>query len=125
MAGKGDEAMRMWNWNRLILEHIISWFGTLFTAIADEAILNVFQFEDRLRKHILKHSAVCFAVVGILMMVSNVFHPVVSHADAIAPLTLVEIVVTGDAITEPMATQVGVKQIEKGKNIDIPDVLGG
>ena len=38
-------------------------------------------------------------------------------------LTLDEIVVTGDAVAEPMGMEVGVKKIEKGKNISIPDVI--
>jgi outer membrane receptor protein involved in Fe transport len=38
-------------------------------------------------------------------------------------LTMEEIVVTDEAITEPTATVVGVKTIEKGKNTNIPDVL--
>ena len=38
-------------------------------------------------------------------------------------LTLDEIVVTGDAVTEPMGIQVGAKKIKKGKNITIPDVI--
>jgi outer membrane receptor protein involved in Fe transport len=117
--------MRGWKWSRWILEHAVIWFGALFWAKSNETSCDVFRFGGRTRKHILKHVTGRFAVVGILMMVSNVFHPTVSHADAMAPLTLEEIVVTGDAITEPMATQVGVKQIEKGKNIDIPDVLKG
>ena len=38
-------------------------------------------------------------------------------------LTMEEIVVTDEAITEPTVTVVGVKTIEKGKNTNIPDVL--
>jgi outer membrane receptor protein involved in Fe transport len=38
-------------------------------------------------------------------------------------LTMEEIVVTDQAITEPTITVVGVKTIEKGKNTNIPDVL--
>lgn len=38
-------------------------------------------------------------------------------------LTLDEIVVIGDAVTEPSGTEVGAKKIEKGKNITIPDVI--
>jgi iron complex outermembrane receptor protein len=38
-------------------------------------------------------------------------------------LTLDEIIVTEDAASEPMGTEVGAKKIEKGKNINIPDVL--
>lgn len=38
-------------------------------------------------------------------------------------LTLEEILVTGHAGNEAMSTEVGIKRIEKGKNITIPDVI--
>ena len=38
-------------------------------------------------------------------------------------ITLEEIVVTADKGTNPMGTKVGIKKIEKGKNMNIPDVL--
>jgi outer membrane cobalamin receptor len=38
-------------------------------------------------------------------------------------LTMEEIIVTDEAITEPTVTIVGVKTVEKGKNTNIPDVL--
>jgi outer membrane receptor protein involved in Fe transport len=43
--------------------------------------------------------------------------------EAMKHLSMEEIVVTDEPITEPAATVVGVKAIEKGKNINIPDVL--
>lgn len=38
-------------------------------------------------------------------------------------ITLEEIIVTADSVTNPNGTNVGIKKIEKGKNINIPDVL--
>ena len=62
----------------------------------------------------------------ILIALSPVFcfaDSTVSEAITQKHLTMDEIVVIGDAVTEPMGTEVGAKTIEKGKNITIPDVL--
>jgi outer membrane receptor protein involved in Fe transport len=62
----------------------------------------------------------CFFFVAVL----SVWPAAPARADtAKKHLTLDEIIVTEDAATEPMGTAVGVKKIEKGKNINIPDVL--
>jgi outer membrane receptor protein involved in Fe transport len=44
-------------------------------------------------------------------------------AETVKHLTMEEIIVTDQAVSEPSVTVVGVKTIEKGKNIMIPDVL--
>jgi iron complex outermembrane receptor protein len=66
----------------------------------------------------------------MLAMVSIISNPACCFGDATASaettqkhLTLDEIVVTDDFVTEPMGTEVGAKKIEKGKNINIPDVI--
>ncbi len=45
------------------------------------------------------------------------------EAETVKHLTMEEIIVTDRAFSEPTVTVVGVKTIEKGKNITIPDVL--
>lgn len=61
---------------------------------------------------------------GILIIGLLCFHLALSFADsADKHLTLQEIVVIGDTVAEPMGTDVGKKKIEKGKNVNIPDVL--
>ncbi len=57
-------------------------------------------------------------VIGLLLLT-----PLFSIAEPTKHLTMEEIVVTDEVLTEPTKTVVGVKTIEKGKNISIPDVL--
>jgi outer membrane receptor protein involved in Fe transport len=63
-------------------------------------------------------------MLAILLAGGMVLGPGPAVAEkAAGHLTLDEILVVDEASNEPMGTQLTVKTIEKGKNIDIPDVL--
>jgi len=57
-------------------------------------------------------------IMGLLLLT-----PLISIAEPTKHLTMEEIVVTDEVLTEETKTVVGIKTIEKGKNISIPDVL--
>ncbi len=59
-------------------------------------------------------------VVALCLMA---FNPNNVMSEPVKHLTMEEIVVTDEAIKEPVVTVIGVKTIEKGKNTSIPDVL--
>ena len=76
------------------------------------------------------HQITFFGVFSLLPIIVLILSPVFCFGDSTTSdettqkhLTLDEIVVIGDAVTEPMRTEVGAKRIEKGKNITIPDVI--
>jgi outer membrane receptor protein involved in Fe transport len=76
------------------------------------------------RTHGFRHAFGRFWIAGLLVAAWAAWPAAPVRADAAQKhLTLDEIIVTEDAATEPMGTAVGVKKIEKGKNINIPDVL--
>lgn len=64
-------------------------------------------------------------LMGIVLFGLITLQKTPSLAEETTPshLTLEEIIVTEKADSDPMGTAVGVKKIEKGKNINIPDVL--
>ncbi len=62
-------------------------------------------------------------LAAVMLMVILLSSPFLSYADTTKHLTMEEIVVTEEIITDSSATVVGVKTIEKGKNLSIPDVL--
>jgi outer membrane cobalamin receptor len=65
------------------------------------------------------------AITRIVLIGLIVLHPagVSAEAETTRHLTLDEIIVTDEATGDPMGTAVGIKTIEKGRNITIPDVL--
>ena len=68
--------------------------------------------------------SLCAMIAGMLVLTLTLIQPASANEDPGAEhLTLDEIIVFGDAVDDPTATEVGIKKIEKGKNIDIPDVL--
>ncbi len=74
----------------------------------------------------IKHLVLAW-IVSMVFMVSN---PAFSFGNSTVAsettqkhLVLDEIVMVGDAVTEPMSMEVASKKIEKGKNITIPDVI--
>lgn len=63
-------------------------------------------------------------MVAIVLFISLFFlTPFVSSAEPTRHLTMEEIVVTDEILTDTNTTVIGVKTIEKGKNLSIPDVL--
>ena len=127
---KGDATMRGWRWNWLIIELPILWLGNFSSSKVNAPTRDVFRNGGWAQKYIRSYGIRRFVIVWILLMGVIVSKPAISIGDS-APvdettqkhLTLDEILVIGDAITEPMSTEVGTKKIEKGKNINIPDVL--
>jgi outer membrane receptor protein involved in Fe transport len=106
------------------------WFKTSSSSKGNAATCDAFRRRSGAKKHIQARMARCFVAIWILLTGLMVLKPDLSIGDSTAidettqkHLTLDEIVVIGDAVTEPMATEVGTKKIEKGKNINIPDVL--
>ena len=59
----------------------------------------------------------------IIVMMSLIFSPALSFGEPLAHLTLEEIVITDYALSESLLTTVGIKTIEYGKNINLPDEL--
>ena len=115
--------MREWKRNRWIIANTEIWFGTFLAAKESEVTRDPFEFGDWKGRHIRTNVIGRFVFIGILLMVSIFLQAALSIADTTKHLTLDEIVVIGDAITDPTSTEVGIKKIEKGKNINIPDVL--
>jgi outer membrane receptor protein involved in Fe transport len=115
--------MRGWKWNRRIIANTVFGFGTIFAAKENEFTIDAFKLGDGTGRHTRTNVVGRFVFVGILLMVSIFLQADFSIADTTKHLTLDEIIVIGDAITDPMSTEVGIKKIEKGKNINIPDVL--
>ncbi len=62
-------------------------------------------------------------LAAVMLMVLLLSSPFLSYADTTKHLTMEEIVVTEEILTDSSATVVGAKTIEKGKNLSIPDVL--
>jgi hypothetical protein len=64
-------------------------------------------------------------IAGLTASVPAVFADDTTDTDGTIQkhLTLDEIIVIGDSVTESQNTEVGAKQIEKGKDMNIPDVL--
>jgi outer membrane receptor protein involved in Fe transport len=65
----------------------------------------------------------CSMYIGIMLMVLLLLQPLISYAKPSMHLTLDEIIVVADSIKDPASTSVGLKTIEQGKNITIPDAL--
>jgi outer membrane receptor protein involved in Fe transport len=61
--------------------------------------------------------------IRIAIIISILLQPLFCYAETPVNLTLDEIVVIGDKITEPAVTELRTKAIEQGKNITLPDVL--
>lgn len=62
-------------------------------------------------------------IVVITIIVIFLLTPFVPSAEQTKHLTMEEIVVTEEVLTDTASTIIGVKTIEKGKNLSIPDVL--
>lgn len=62
-------------------------------------------------------------IIGILLTFFLIFLAVPGRTAGLDHLTLEEIVVTDSISSDPAATVVGMKTIERGKNINIPDAL--
>lgn len=62
-------------------------------------------------------------LIMMIIMVLLLSNPLFSYAETTRHLTMDEIVVTDEVLGEAARTVVGIKTIEKGKNISIPDVL--
>jgi outer membrane receptor protein involved in Fe transport len=116
--------MRGWKWNGWRVKRPVCWFGFFPTVKANGATCRAFRLRDGVRQYICTQVAGRSVIFGLLLTTLTVLQPTLSDADNIQKhLTLDEIIVTGDAATEPMETVVGLKKIEKGKNINIPEVL--
>jgi outer membrane receptor protein involved in Fe transport len=121
--------MRMWRWNQWKKKQPVLCLGTLSRSEVKAITRDAFPLSG-LKKRIPARAERCFVIVFTLLTGMAILNPVSSIADqtgmngtAQKHLTLEEIIVTGDAITNPMGTKVDIKKIEKGKNINIPDVL--
>jgi outer membrane cobalamin receptor len=106
------------------MELSMGWLGICFGAEGQEVFCDAFRRRQGARKGLHGCVAGRIVIAGLLLMALIASQPVLSYADPTPKhLTLDEIVVTGDAATASMGTQVGIKKIEQGKNINIPDVL--
>ena len=111
-------------WNQLIGQRIGNWPGTVFGGRGDVADFGHLRERAKcLKRRVLdKIGRLWFA--SFLLAAWTVWPAVPARADAAqGHLTLDEIIVTEDAASELMGTEVGAKKIEIGKNINIPDVL--
>lgn len=117
--------MRMRRGNQFKTGGCLFFFGGLLKANFPEKSFKNHALSGCLQRRI-QNKGVCFGFAVILAIISLGWQPVSAHAaGGTKHLTLDEIIVTGDTTDEPMVDQVGVKKIEKGKNINIPDVLEG
>lgn len=62
-------------------------------------------------------------LINLLTAVFLLFASAAESTETTKHLTMEEIIVTDEVLTEPAETVFDVKSIEKGKNITIPDVL--
>lgn len=95
---------------------------TLTKAVQKKRDMQRAENDEKERFYPLITNGILLSVIFIMGIFC--FQLALSFADpADKHLTLQEIVVIGDTVNEPMSTDVGKKKIEKGKNINIPDVL--
>lgn len=127
--------MRMWKREQWKMEKFVLCCGLSSRARINTLTCDGFRLKDIVQKRIPAYAEKCFVILGTLLASIIFLYPVLSLADqrdingtkqkhlTLEEITLKEIVVNADAITNPMGTKVGIKKIEKGKNINIPDVL--
>ncbi len=122
--------MRARRWDQWKKELSMFRAGIFLSSKANAASRDAFRGGGWAQNYILSNIIKNFVTLWILLMVLIVSRSALCFGDSTATderiqkhLTLDEIVVTGDAVTEPMGTEVGSKKIEKGKNITIPDVI--
>jgi iron complex outermembrane receptor protein len=81
-------------------------------------------FADKpLLKNMISHLQMTIIMFGIVTLSLFNARSAFAYDETLMNLTLDEIVVIGDSVTESTATTVGLKTIEQGKNITLPDVL--
>jgi outer membrane receptor protein involved in Fe transport len=111
-------------WNRLVGQQLWDLTGTVWGSGCDAVDSGYFTGSNESRKCLVQHKTGRLWIAVFFVSVLAVWPVAPARADvAQKHLTLEEIIVTEDAASEPMGTAVGVKKIEKGKNINIPDVL--
>ena len=117
-------------WSRLKMELSMFRVGRFGSSKKNAAATEAGVGKVWARNHIHSRRIKGLAILWILPIVLVISSPVFCFGDSTASdkttqkhLTLDEIVVTGDAVTEPMGIEVGTRKIEKGKNITIPDVI--
>ena len=122
--------MRGMRWHLWKMKPAISDSGVYSSFKEHAPTRNDFRSWGWVQKYTHAPAARGVVIIWILLTGLMVLDPIFSIADSTTidetaqkHLTLDEIVVIGDAVTEPMGTEVGTKKIEKGKNITIPDVI--
>lgn len=101
------------------------WFSKV-SAVAPDSCGNTAWAQKHNHLHRIRDFAIVWILSMVLIISSTDFsfgYSTASDETTQKHLTLDEIVVTGDALTDPMGTEVGARKIEKGKNITIPDVI--
>jgi iron complex outermembrane receptor protein len=74
-------------------------------------------------KNMISHLKMAIILFGIVTLSIFNARSAFAYDETLMNLTLDEIVVIGDSVIESTATTVGLKTIEQGKNITLPDVL--